>query len=182
MQNKCKIINISTDCVFDGKKGNYSENSNDLAKDIYGVSKYLGELQSYNNLTLRTSIIGHEIKNKFSLLEWFINNKNKDVDGYKNVFFSGVTTNELTRIINLIINKFQNLNGIYHISSTKISKFDLLTKINEIYKLEKNIKSLKNKRLDRSLNSQKFRKITRIKIKSWSKMITEMYHDKINLN
>tara|TARA_A100001015_G_C15000516_1_gene718257 strand:+ start:630 stop:1499 length:870 start_codon:yes stop_codon:yes gene_type:complete len=176
-KNSCKIINISTDCVFDGVKGNYTELSNDLSNDVYGISKYLGEIQAHNNLTLRTSIIGHEIKNHKSLLEWFINNKDEVIHGYKNVFFSGLTTNEMSKVLNIILTKNYNLKGIYHLSSRKISKLNLLKKINQIYKLRKNIKPKKVKHLDRSLNSHKIKKISKIKIKTWKEMIIDMYNE-----
>lgn len=178
-KNNCKIINISTDCVFNGVKGNYSELSNDLSNDLYGISKYLGEIQSYNNLTLRTSIIGHEIKNYTSLLEWFIKNKDEVIHGYENVFFSGLTTNEIARVLNIILTKNYNLKGIYHLSSRKISKLNLLKKINQIYKLRKKIKPKKVKHLDRSLNSKKIKNISKIKIKTWKEMILDMHNENL---
>ena len=178
-KDKVKIINISTDCVFSGKNGNYDENSLDLATDIYGVSKYLGEIYSYNNLTIRTSIIGHEIKNNISLLEWFLKNKEKKIYGFSNAFFSGLTTLELIKIISKIIIKHFNLNGIYHVSSKKISKFELLNLINSEYSLNKNIIEKKNRFIDRSLNSTKFKNITKIKVSSWKKMIKEMKNNHV---
>lgn len=176
-RDKIKIINISTDCVFNGKKGNYDEKSTDFALDIYGLTKYLGEIYSYNNLTIRTSIIGHEIKNYFSLLEWFLRNKKKNIYGYDNVFFSGLTTFELIKVLSQIINKHFNLNGVYHISSSRISKYDLLKKINDIYLLNKNLLPKNDIFIDRSLNSNKFKKLTNIQISTWSNMIEEMKND-----
>ena len=176
-RDRAKIINISTDCVFSGKNGNYDENSLDFSTDIYGISKYLGEVTSYNNLTLRTSIIGHEIKNHYSLLDWFINNQNKKIPGFSNAYFSGLTTLELVKIISKIINKNFNLNGLYHVSSSRISKLNLLKKINSEYSLNKQIIPFKNNFIDRSLNSNRFKKITKIKISNWNKMIREMQND-----
>ncbi|MDB3973951.1 SDR family oxidoreductase [Alphaproteobacteria bacterium] len=176
-KDKYKIINISTDCVFDGISGNFKENSKNLSTDIYGLSKYFGEIQFFNNLTLRTSIIGHEIKNHLSLLDWFLYNNNKKIYGFKNAYFTGLTTNELVRIIFEIIDKHPSLKGVYHVSSKKISKFDLLKKIKKIYNTDKNIIAKYNPKINRSLDSSKFKKITGIKINSWDQMIKKMKND-----
>lgn len=176
-KDKYKIINISTDCVFDGISGNFKENSKNLSTDIYGLSKYFGEIQSFNNLTLRTSIIGHEIKNHLSLLDWFLNNNLKKINGFKNAYFSGLTTNELVRVIFEIIDKYPNLKGVYHVSSKKISKFNLLKKIKKIYNIDKNIIAKYDPKINRSLNSSKFKKITGIKVNSWDQMIIKMKND-----
>ena len=138
-----KFIHISTDCVFNGKERLYYEDSFKTAIDIYGVSKSLGEEidENKNSLVLRTSIIGHELKKKEGLLEWFLDQKK--IIGFQNVLYSGVTTIELSRIIIKII-KNKNIYGLYQISSKKISKYKLLNLINRIYNskiiIKKNIK------------------------------------------
>jgi dTDP-4-dehydrorhamnose reductase len=96
--NKIRFIHFSTDCVFSGTLGNYSENDIADAKDIYGSSKMLGEVNNSNTLTLRTSIIGHELKTKYSLLNWFLSQK-KSIKGYKKAIFSGLTTLEISRVL-----------------------------------------------------------------------------------
>jgi dTDP-4-dehydrorhamnose reductase len=122
-----KFIHFSTDCVFNGYKGNYDEESLPNALDLYGFSKYLGELNNKHVLTLRTSIIGHELSSKHGLLDWFLS-KNKKCNGYINVFFSGLTTFEIFNFLHnyLFIKKNKNLYGLYNLSSRRISKYNLL--------------------------------------------------------
>ena len=145
------------------------------AKDDYGKSKILAEKKiMHNTLVIRTSIIGHELnKLKYGLLEWFLNSGSK-VEGYSKVFFSGLTTNELSKIIKKIIDKKMFFTGIYNISSKRISKYNLLVIINSIYKMRKTIIKNKKIKIDRSLNSNLFKKIFRIKINSWKRQILEM--------
>ena len=177
MSKKLNFYNIhfSTDCVFDGKKKLYTEKSKMNAKDDYGKSKILAEKKiMHNTLVIRTSIIGHELnKLKYGLLEWFLNSGSK-VEGYSKVFFSGLTTNELSKIIKKIIDKKMFFTGIYNISSKRISKYNLLEIINSIYKMRKTIIKNKKIKIDRSLNSNLFKKIFRIKINSWKRQILEM--------
>ena len=173
--NNFKFLQISTDCIYIGRKGNYREIDPPDAKDLYGISKFFGEVKSYNSGTIRTSIIGPEIKNKISLLEWFLS-QNKKTNGFENVYFSGFTTLELSKLIyRYFIIKNYLLNNLYHFSSKKISKYKLLCIIKIIYR--KNIEIIKKKvtRIDRSLNSTLFKKKNRLKIKfNWEKMIIEM--------
>ena len=173
-----KHIHFSTDCVFDGKKGNYNEKSKSNAKDKYGKYKALAEKKIKNNtLIIRTSIIGHEIDGrKLSLLEWFLSTK-KIISGYNFAYFSGLTTLEISKILNKIIKSNKFSKGLYNISSSKISKYNLLQKINKIYNLKKKISINKRFKIDRSLNSKKFVKKFKIHVNSWDKQILEMYKD-----
>ena len=173
-----KHIHFSTDCVFDGKKGNYKEKSKRSAKDKYGKYKALAEKKIKNNtLIIRTSIIGHEINGrKLSLLEWFLGTK-KIVSGYKFAFFTGLTTLETSKIVNKIIKSNKFFKGLYNISSRKISKYNLLQKINKIYRLNKIISKNKKFKIDRSLDSKKFVKKFKIHVSSWDKQILDMYKD-----
>jgi len=127
-----KLIHISTDCVFLGTKGNYTENDIPDGTSVYAQSKQLGEIISDKHLTIRTSIIGPELKDSgIGLFLWFMKQKGT-IKGYKEVFWNGVTTLELAKAIDEMIN--QNITGLYHLSSeTKISKFDLLTLIKDIF-------------------------------------------------
>jgi dTDP-4-dehydrorhamnose reductase len=170
---KSRLIHFSTDCVFDGKKGNYKETFLPNSTDLYGLSKTLGEVSNKNSLTLRTSIIGHEFNNKFGLLEWFLSQKKK-CDGYSECYFSGFPTIEIYSILLKII-KNKKLSGIYHLSSKKISKFLLLQLISKIYKFKILIKKNNNLKIDRSLNSNKIKKIIHYKSPSWNKLIKTMY-------
>ena len=170
---KFKIIHLSTDCVFSGRKGNYRESDKPDAVDYYGMSKYKGEIKSKYVLNIRTSIIGHEINTKFSLLNWFLSQKK--VSGFNRAYFSGLTTLELSKIIlkELIIrNKISN--GLFHISGPKINKFDLLKIIKKIYKTKTSINIDNSYKIDRSLNSIKFRKKVNLKITKWPNMIKEL--------
>ena len=130
-----KLIHISTDCVFSGAKGNYKEDDLSDALDIYGKTKYLGEVISDNSLTLRTSIIGRELDKFTSLLEWFISQDNNKVKGYSRAIYSGTTTNHLSEIVAQIIEKDQQLCGLYQIASNPISKYNLLELIRDHYNL-----------------------------------------------
>jgi dTDP-4-dehydrorhamnose reductase len=168
---KFKLIHISTDCVYDGKKGNYKEDNITNSKDEYGLSKALGEVYSDNCITLRTSIIGHELNQSNGLLEWFL--KQKKVHGFKKAFFSGLTTLELSKVIEKLLNSDLN-KGIYNIASKKISKYELLVLINQIYYKNISILSSNKLKINRSLNGKLFEKKTNIKISSWKKMIVDM--------
>ncbi len=173
-ENGARLICISTDCVFSGKKGNYSETDIPDAEDLYGKSKNLGEVTDGNCLTVRTSIIGREIGTKHSLLEWFLSNEGNKVKGFKNAVFSGFPTNILAEILADIIENHPNLRGLYHVSSEPINKYDLLELIKKYYAANIEIESDENFVIDRSLNSTKFRAETNFQPQSWEKMIEKM--------
>ena len=169
---KFRFLHISTDCVFDGKRGNYYENDKKNASDFYGQTKSLGEeFSSKNSVVLRTSIIGHELKSKLGLLEWFLSSKIK-VRGFDNFKYSGLTTLELQKYILFFLNK-KGLNGIYNISSKLISKYQLLKIIKEVYC--KKIIILKNSTIKKNmvLKTQKL-KNTKIKPQNWQKQIKDL--------
>jgi len=168
-----QLIQISTDCVFNGSRGNRIESDIPDAKGLYGISKINGEIIDDQNLTLRTSIIGHEIRRKKSLLEWFLNNDEKLIEGYSKAYFSGLTTLELSNILSEYMSSNSRLSGLYQISGPKINKFELLKLINKIYKKNIVIYENDNFKIDRSLNSQKAIKKSIYKPKSWSEMIEE---------
>ena len=172
--NEIRFIHFSTDCVFSGLKGGYLESDVKDAKDIYGVSKMLGEVDKSNTLTLRTSIIGQELKTNYSLLNWFLSQK-KQIKGYKNAIFSGLTAPEIARVIHNYVIPNKKIRGIYHLSGKPISKYDLLYIIKIIYKKKiKIVPDLKIK-INRSLNSNLFQKATGYKPPTWNKLIEEMY-------
>ena len=136
---KCKFIHVTTDCVFSGYKGNYSENDEHDETNDYGVSKSLGELCDDATI-IRTSIIGEEIKNKYSLLEWVKSNKSTSINGYTNHYWNGVTCLQLAKIISLMIEKNIWWSGVRHIfSPTSVSKFELVKMINHEYKLDNRV-------------------------------------------
>ena len=130
----CKFLHITTDCVFSGNEGNYNEDSDHNESNDYGTSKSLGEL--CGGTIIRTSIIGEELLNKQSLLEWMRSNKNNIVNGFVNHFWNGVTCLQLAKIIKSIINENMYWEGIRHIfSPTFVSKYELVVMINDIYDL-----------------------------------------------
>jgi dTDP-4-dehydrorhamnose reductase len=170
-----RMIHISTDCVFSGNKGNYVESDLADATDLYGKTKSLGEVTDYNCITIRTSFIGSEIKKpKLGLFEWFMSQRG-DIDGYTNAWFSGMTTDELSDVIDKYILPNPDMSGLWHVSGTKISKYDLLVMLKSM--LGRNNVFIKPNELpvcDRSLNSTKFQKVTGYVPKSWDEMLSEM--------
>ena len=172
--SKTRLIHISTDCVFSGNKGNYTEDDYSDAKDLYGKTKFLGELLCFkNSITLRTSIIGPELKGKLSLLEWFLAQK-ETINGYTNAIYSGFPTIEIINIIENYIIPNPQFYGLYNASSIPISKYELLKIISKVYKKEIIINPLNNFRSDKSLNCDRFIKDFKFKQKPWPQMVIEM--------
>ncbi len=176
---KIRMIHISTDCVFSGKKGSYMESDQSDAEDLYGRTKFLGEV-AYppHSLTLRTSIIGRELKTRLGLIEWFLSQKDGDtIRGYKRAIFTGFTTDELSRIIMNNVIPHPELTGLYHVSSDPINKYDLLQVVNQAFGRKINILPDEDFLMDRSLNSTRFRQATGYQPPSWPDMIQEMAKD-----
>jgi dTDP-4-dehydrorhamnose reductase len=169
-----KLIQISTDCVFSGDKGNYTEQDNPDPVDLYGRTKLLGEVTSPNCLTIRTSIIGRELNSQNSLVEWFISQKGKTVKGFDRAIYTGFTTQALSQIIEKIILEQPNLKGLWHISSDPITKYQLLNVMNQAFNLGITIEKDESFICDRSLNSQKFRDFTGYTPPTWEKMIAQL--------
>lgn len=174
VKSKTRFIQFSTDCVFSGTKGKYKETDFAGAQDIYGRSKLLGELTYPNTLTLRTSIIGHELQTKYSLLNWFLNEK-KSITGYKNAIFSGLTALEIAKFLDKFIIPNKKLNGMYHLSGNTISKYELLNLVKSVYKKDIKIIIDKKVKINRSLNSNLLQKQTGYKPPNWTKLIQEMF-------
>ncbi len=175
--SKIRLVHVSTDCVFSGHKGNYLETDNSDAQDLYGKTKFLGELVNYSNcITIRTSIIGPELKTKISLLEWFLSQKGA-VNGYVNAIYTGFPTIELINIIENYIIPNSTFSGLYNVSSPLISKFELLKMISKVYKKEIIINPLDEFKNNKSLNCDKFIKDFKFKQKPWSQMVLEMNAD-----
>jgi dTDP-4-dehydrorhamnose reductase len=168
-----RLVHISTDCVFSGRKGNYLETDFADADDLYGRSKYLGEINYPHTVTLRTSIIGHELENSKSLVDWFLSQQGT-VKGYRSAIFSGLPTVEVARVIADFVIPHDDLTGVYHLSSEPINKCDLLGLVARIYK--KNIEIIPNGSvvIDRSLNSERFRRETGYNPLPWPELISEM--------
>ena len=173
----CRFITIATDCVFDGQKGNYVDDDLPTCHDVYGMTKYLGEVKDKNNtLTLRTSIIGHELNSNISLLNWFLSQENT-VKGYKKAIFSGFTTFEFSKLLAEKIIPNKKLHGLFQISVNPISKYDLLKVIASTYKKNIIIEPNDDVKIDRSLNSEILRNTIKYNPPKWEKMIVEMYNN-----
>jgi len=170
---KIRMIHISTDCVFNGKKGNYHESDPSDAEDLYGRTKYLGEVSYPHCITLRTSIIGREIKNHLGLIEWFLSQQGT-IRGYRKAIYTGFTTDELSRIIADYVIPNPMLSGVFHVSSEKISKFDLLTLTKKAFRKDIDIIPDDEFFCDRSLDSSRFRQLTGYQPPSWEEMIEEL--------
>ena len=169
-----RLIHISTDCVFSGKKGNYSESDLPDPYDLYGRTKLLGEATENNSLSLRTSIIGRELKRTVGLLEWFLSQHGKTIQGYKYAIFSGFITSELASLLADIVANHPELHGLYHISSDPINKYDLLNMIKGALNLEITINEYTGFFVDRSLNSEKIRKILKYQPPTWQEMVQRL--------
>ena len=170
-----RLIHISTDCVFNGNKGMYTENDISDAEDLYGKSKYIGELHDFSNaITLRTSIIGHELNSHTSLVDWFLSQTGQ-VKGYKKAIFSGLPTGELARVIKDYVIPSTNLQGLYHVSVDPIDKFTLLNIIADRYGKEIDIEADELVQIDRSLDSSKFQQETGYKPPQWHQLIEQMH-------
>jgi len=171
-----RFIHISSDVVFDGKKGMYVEHDKVNISDLYGMTKFLGEVSYPNCVTIRTSIIGHQLVEKTGLVEWFLS-QNVKVRGYTKAIYSGFPTIELARIISDYILPNESLSGIYHVSSEPISKYDLLKLIANRYGKQIEIEPCDELVLDRSLNSSVFRSLTGYNPPPWAELINKMYID-----
>lgn len=172
-----RLIHLSTDCVFSGHSGNYRETDPSDAEDLYGKTKFLGEVASAGCLTLRTSIIGRELARKTGLLEWFLSQRGGQVRGFRGAIFSGFTTIEMARIVERLLVEHPRTSGLYHVSSDPIPKLDLLTKINAALGLGIEIVPDDHFRCDRSLDSGRFRSEFDYRPPSWDTMVAELGND-----
>ena len=168
-----RLVHMSTDCIFSGAKGMYTEVDLSDANDLYGRSKYLGEVDYPHAITLRTSIIGHELSGGHSLVGWFLAQQDS-VKGFRRAIFSGLPSVELARVIRDHVIPHPELHGVYHVSADPINKFDLLTLISNIYRKEIDIATDDNFIIDRSLDSTRFREATGYHPQPWPELIRRM--------
>ena len=173
----CRLIHISTDCVFKGNKGMYRESDPTDATDVYGQSKAAGEVHYRNSITVRTSIIGHEIDTRRSLVEWFLM-QGAECKGFRKAFFSGFPTVTLARIIRDYVIPHPEMHGLWHVAAPRVGKFDLLSMIAKTYAKQITILPDDTFELDRSLDSTRFNQATGFVTPNWPELIAEMYDDK----
>lgn len=168
-----RLIHVSTDCVFSGRKGMYLESDPADAEDLYGRSKYLGEVDYPESVTLRTSIIGHELNSAHGLVNWFLAQKGQ-VNGYTKAVFSGLPTVELARVMRDVVIPQPQLHGVYHVSSEPISKHDLLTIVAREYGRDNPIVPDAKLIIDRSLDSSRFRQDSGYSPPDWPQLVRLM--------
>jgi len=168
-----RLIQISTDCVFSGRKGGYTEADLPDPEDLYGRTKLLGEVEGLHSLTLRTSLVGRELRGAKGLLEWFLSQRGQ-VSGFRRAVFSGLTTYAFTQIIRSVIEDCPAFEGIYHVSSEPISKYHLLCRLKEALGLATDVVPDDAVVVNRSLNSTRFWNVTGLKAPGWDEMIAEL--------
>lgn len=172
---EARLIHVSTDCVFSGRKGAYSESDVSDAEDLYGKSKFIGELHDNPGaVTLRTSIIGHELNSNHSLVDWFLSQK-VGVKGYRKAIFSGLPTIELSRVVRDYVLPDDSLSGLYHVSAEPIDKYSLLKLVGEVYGKHIPIEPDDRVCIDRSLDSSKFSAATGYHAPEWQGLIERMH-------
>jgi dTDP-4-dehydrorhamnose reductase len=171
-----RLIHISTDCVFSGARGNYSERDAADARDLYGLSKYLGEVDAAHAVTLRTSIIGHELQGARGLIDWFLAQQGRCL-GFRRAVFSGLPTVVLARIVRDLVIPHTGLRGLYHIAAEPIAKFDLLKLVAEVYGKPIDIVPVDTPVVDRSLDARKFAAATGYVAPIWPELIAAMHAD-----
>lgn len=172
-RSHARLIHLSTDCVFSGRRGNYSERDLPDPEDLYGRSKLLGEPEGAHCLTIRTSMIGHELSGESGLLEWFLRQKGA-VTGFERAIFSGLSTPALSRVLETIIEVHPNLSGLYHVASEPISKYDLLVLLRDAFGLPLEIVRDSRVVVDRSLDGRRFQDATGFVPTSWLEMTKEL--------
>jgi len=172
-----RLIHFSTDCVFSGRRGLYAESDPPDAEDLYGRSKLLGELSGAGCLTLRTSIIGRELRRRLSLVEWFLAQRGT-VHGYRRAIYSGFTTLEMARILERIISGDPAASGLWHVASEPISKYALLLLLKRYYRLDTEVQPDETFVCDRSLDSRRFRAEFRYTPPGWEQMIAELAEER----
>jgi dTDP-4-dehydrorhamnose reductase len=173
-----RLIHVSTDCVFSGRKGLYSEDDLTDAEDLYGRSKALGEVvDRRNSLTFRTSIVGRDFLKDTALLEWFLCQRGGTVNGYRNAVFSGLTTQALARVMGAVIVHHPDMHGVFQVASEPITKLDLLTRLRDAMALDIMVHPYDDPPCDRSLDPARFVAATGASLPSWDEMVADLVAD-----
>jgi dTDP-4-dehydrorhamnose reductase len=170
-----RLIHVSTDCVFSGRRGRYTEEDLPDPTDLYGRSKLAGEVSGPRTVTLRSSMIGRELRSRNGLLEWLLSQPaGGSVRGFANAVFSGPTAPELARAIVRLAADFPELEGTLHVAAEPISKYDLLLKLRDAFDLELEVERSEEPVIDRSLDSGQFRAATGWEPPDWDRMVAEL--------
>lgn len=168
-----RLVHVSTDCVFSGKQGHYTEDDLPDTDDVYGRSKALGEVDYPNAITLRTSTIGHELQSSYGLLDWFLTQQGS-CKGFKRAIFSGLSSMEFARVIRDIVIPQPSLHGLYHVAGPAIAKYDLLKLVAKVYGKAIEIIPENEFVIDRSLNADRFHAATGYQSPEWPELIESM--------
>lgn len=171
-----KLIHFSTDCVFSGARGKYLEDDIPDAQDLYGRTKFLGEVAYGGHITFRTSIIGHELNSSLSLIDWFLSQEGT-VKGYENAKFSGLPTVCIAQFLDEYVFRNNKLSGLFNLSSTPIDKYSLLSLVKTIYQKSIKIEKCPKLVIDRSLDSTKLNSATGFKADNWQNLIQKMHNE-----
>jgi len=169
-----RLVHVSTDCVFSGKQGHYTEEDLPDTDDVYGRSKALGEVDYPNAITLRTSTIGHELQSSYGLLDWFLTQQGS-CKGFKRAIFSGLSSMEFARVIRDIVIPQPSLHGLYHVAGPAIAKYDLLKLVAKVYGKAIEIIPENEFVIDRSLNADRFHAATGYQSPEWPELIESMH-------
>jgi dTDP-4-dehydrorhamnose reductase len=169
-----RLLHMSTDCVFSGRQGGYTEEDVSDAEDLYGRTKFLGEVAEPGCITLRTSIIGLELARKGGLIEWFLAQKG-EVRGFTHAIYTGLTTAEMSRVIESVLMEHPDLSGVWQVASEPINKYDLLIRLAEVLGREDiRIVPDGSVKTDRSLSGLAFEKATGYHAPEWDDMLQEL--------
>jgi dTDP-4-dehydrorhamnose reductase len=169
-----RLVHVSTDCVFSGRRGNYTEDDFPDAGDLYGRTKFLGEVGDPNCVTLRTSIVGLELSRKSGLIEWFLAQRG-EIRGFTHAIYSGLTTAEMSRVIERVLVRHPDLSGVWQVTSEPVSKYDLLVLLAKFLgRTDIRITPDDSVRIDRSLSSIAFEKATGYVAPGWDEMLKEL--------
>ncbi len=172
-----RLIHVSTDCVFSGRKGGYQESDLSDAEDLYGKSKYIGEVHDLaGTITLRTSIIGRELSSSHALVDWFLSQEGP-VRGFSKAVFSGLPTVELARVMKDFVIPNPALNGLYHVAAAPITKLELLRLVARQYCKQIEIRPDDALVIDRSLDGSRFREATGYIAPDWPQLVHGMHAD-----
>lgn len=174
---KTRLIHFSTDCVFDGNPGVKRLTDTPDATDVYGTTKRLGEVGYGTSLTLRTSFVGRQIVGAEELVEWVISQRSGQITAFKNAIYSGLTTRALSDVVRQIIDRHPNLVGLYQVASSPITKFDLISHLNDKLQLHITINPDTKFKCDRTLDGSDFSRVTGIRVPSWEEMLKEFCSD-----
>ena len=175
--SRARLVHLSTDCIFSGRKGAYTEDDPSDAEDLYGRTKFLGEVAEPGCLTLRTSIIGRQLEGRTSLIEWFLAQRGRRATGFARAIYSGLTTQALSDLIGDLLERHPEMSGVWHVSTDPISKYELLGLVDQAFGLGVTLERDDAFFCDRSLDSSRFRRATGFVPTPWPDLVKQLAAD-----